>query len=379
MNRTLRLVSACLVFSVFACGDNEARNDVTITFFTAAPDAIELGQSTKLLFVVDPLDAKVTITEVGDVSGKQQVTVKPTSTTAYHLTATSGTRSATADATVNVGAPRLVVTLPPDANAGFPVSVTVKAVDSSGNQFNGYTKSVSFTSTDTGTGAVTPGTLTLQNGVGTTTATFVTLGSQTITVTDSGTPVLTGKATSTCHGLVYTAPTAGRVRLVANASSTAQLVQLDLIANERLEVSSFFGGGPGSFAAGMNLPIDTSRAAAAANLFEAGNALVIQPPGTPPPAPILPLGAGVLNTTDHTLYTAVSRRRVAGPVFNQETEVQGGRVFFSIRLKLTQNGTPGPVFDGAQPSPQFVAAVRDQFGDNFVSPADFGIGRLAIQ
>ena len=183
---------------------------------------------------------------------------------------------------------------------------------------------------------------------------------------------VSGSGASTVHGLVYTAPTSGRVRLVANAAqSNAQVVQLDLIANERLEVSSFFGGGPGSFAAGMNLPLDTTRAAADTTLFLPGAAL--------------PAGAGIraaigrIGATDHVLYTAISRKRVVGTPFNQETEVQAGQVFYSVRLKLQQAGTVGPVFDGAQPSPLFRAAVRDQYGDDFVSQSDFGLGKLEIR
>ena len=118
-------------------------------------------------------------------------------------------------------------------------------------------------------------------GIVTTTATFVTVGPQTLTASDSSSPAATGSATSDVHGLVYTAPDTGRVRLVANAAqSTAQVVQLDLVANERLEVSTFFGGGPGSFAAGMNLPLDTTRVTRGCRRCSSpGNALAV---GTAP-------------------------------------------------------------------------------------------------
>ena len=176
----------------------------------------------------------------------------------------------------------------------------------------------------------------------------------------------------------YTNPPTGRIRLVANtAQSTPQVIQLDMVANERLEVSSFFGGGPGSFASGMNLPLDTTRVGADTTLFSAGDALNIvsktTPPVTTPPVGIGRLGA------DHVLYAAVSRKRVAGSNFAQETEVQAGQVFFSVRLKLSPTATAGPVFDGAQPSPLFRAAVRDQYGDDFVNQSDFGIGKLEVR
>jgi len=148
-------------------------------------------------------------------------------------------------------------------------------------------------------------------------------------------------------------------------------MQLDLIANERLEVGSFFGGGPGSFAAGMNLPLDTTRVGGDTTLFVPGAAL---PAGTGTRA-----AAAAIGTTDHVLYAAVSRKRVAGTIFTQETDVQAGQVFYSVRLKLSQNGTVGAIFDGAQPLAQYHAAVRDQYGDDFVNQGDFGVGRLEIR
>jgi hypothetical protein len=199
----------------------------------------------------------------------------------------------------------------------------------------------------------------------------MTRGTQVLNAHDSGSPVATGSAIAAVVGLVYTAPTTGRVRLVANAAaSTASVVQLDMIANERLEISSFFGGGPGSFATGMNLPLDTTRVGADAPLISRGAAL--------PAGPGVPATAAAIGN-DHVLYTAVSRKRVAGPVFPQTTEVQAGQVFYSVRLKLAPTATVGSVFDGAQPLPMFRASVRDQYGDDFVSQTDFGIGKLEVQ
>ncbi|HEY6038780.1 MAG TPA: hypothetical protein VIV58_31070, partial [Kofleriaceae bacterium] len=126
-----------------------------------------------------------------------------------------------------------------------------------------------------------------------------------------------------------------------------------------------------SFAAGMNLPLDTTRVGPDATLFTPGAAL---PAGTGTRAAGAAIGA-----TDHVLYTVVSRKRVAGTNFSQETQVAAGAVFYSVRLKLTPDGSVGSVFDGAQPGPLFRAAVRDQFGDDFVGQSDFGIGKLEIR
>jgi hypothetical protein len=161
------------------------------------------------------------------------------------------------------------------------------------------------------------------------------------------------------------------VRFVVNAVSNTNTVQLDMVANVKLEVSNLFGtfGAPGSFGTGMNLPLDTTRVLAGAPLFTNGNAFS---------AAGNPFGAGTIGP-DHVLYTVSSRKRVTGTNATQEDEVAAGKVFYSVRLQLTQTGTVGPVFDGGSPSPLYRASVRDQYGDDFVNQGDFGIGKLEVR
>jgi hypothetical protein len=318
------------------------------------------------------------VTYAAGDAGSHAFPVQLITTGTQTVTATDTTNAAltcTATIVITPAAPKLVLTVPADANAGYAVNVGVAVVDIFDNARPGYIGIVAFTSTDNGTGAVNPANITFtgtENGVASTTATFVTIGAQTLsgTATDATSSAI-GTTAARVHGLVYTGPSSGRVRLVANAAqSNSQVVQLDLVANERLEVSTFFGGGPGSFAAGMNLPLDTTRVMADAALFAPGPAL---PPGAGTRAAVGRLGS------DHVLYTGVSRKRIAGTVFTQETEVQAGGVFYSVRLKLTQAGTIGPVFDGAQPLVGYRAAVRDQWGDDFVSQSDIGVGKLEVR
>jgi hypothetical protein len=327
------------------------------------------------------LPGAVTYVPASD-AGSHPFSVVLLTTGAQTVTATDVTNPAiacTLGIAITPAAPKLVVTLPSDTNSGFPANVGVAVKDLFDNAIPNFAGTVSFTSTDTGAGAAPPGDLTFtgtENGVATTTATFVTLGAQTLSGTATGTAQFAGSAVARVHGLVYTAPDTGKVRLVANAAkSNAQIIQLDLVASERLTVSSFFGG-PGPFSTGMNLPLDTTRVGAGSPLFTPGQAL---PAGTGVPA-----AAGVLGN-DHVLYTAVSRKRTvnpadgSNPVAIQDTQVNAGDVFYSVKLKLTQNGAPGTVFDGAQPMAAFRAAVRDQFGDDFVGQSDFGIGKLEIR
>jgi hypothetical protein len=572
------LAALAFLLAAGSCSGSGGSDKVKITFFQAAPDLIEVGQSTKLLFVADPSDAQLSITGVGDVTGRTQTIVAPTTTTTYHLTATKGTATddialvvtvtahktvgfkltpasntptagqalavtvtaidaggatasgfhgtvhvtssdtaavlpadivfapsdagvkqttvtlktaglgiVTATDTVNAGtrgtaavtvqpgagiayeltalpssatagqllvlsivvldafgnvatgyagqasvtstdatdvlpatggfiagmrtvsleftkagshtatvsevaanitpvdtnavnvthaaASRILLALPADANAGYAVTAGVAIKDAFGNLVTDYARTVTFFSSDAGTGSAPPAPLTFtgsEGGVGSVSVTFVSLGTQVLAASDSGTPSALGSAASNVHGLMYTNPDTGRVRLVANTvQSNTNLVQLDLIANERLVISTFFGGGPGSSAVGMNLPLDTTRVGADSTLFLIGNAL---PVGTGTPIAMATIGA-----TDHVLYTVVARKRVTGTVFTQVTEVQAGQVFYSVRLKLQPTAVPGPVFDGAQPSPLFVAAVRDQFGNDFVSRSDIAIGRLEVR
>lgn len=288
----------------------------------------------------------------------------------------------TSSVTVTPAAPKVVVTLPADANSGYPVTVGVTIKDVFDNAFPNYAGTVSFASTDAGSGASAPGDIVFagtEGGIGSGTATFVTPGAQTLSATGTapGKPTALGNAVARVHGLVYTAPTTGRVRLVVNAAqSTPKVVQLDLVANERLLMSSLFTvnnvlGGPGSFTAGMNLPLDTTRVTGDNTLFTPGAAL---PLGTGTPAVAAAIGS------DHVLYTAVSRKRAAGtPVFFQGTEVPAGGLFYSVRLKLQPTGTVGPVFDGAQPMAMYRASVRDQYGDDFVRQFDFGVGKLEVR
>jgi len=91
------LVAALLSTVVVACGDDQKA--VQITLFAAAPDAIEMGQSSKLLFVVQPSNANAQITGDAsgpiDVTGETQVMVTPNATTEYTLTVTKGSHTVT--------------------------------------------------------------------------------------------------------------------------------------------------------------------------------------------------------------------------------------------------------------------------------------------
>ncbi|HYW47242.1 MAG TPA: hypothetical protein VE959_30525 [Bryobacteraceae bacterium] len=108
----------------------------------------------------------------------------------------------------------LVVSAPATATAGTPVNVTVTVKDSSNNTVSGYTGTVHFTSSDTA--ATLPSNATLTNGAGTFPATLVTVGSQTITATDT----VTGSIAGTSAAIAVAAGPATRLRVIAPASAS---------------------------------------------------------------------------------------------------------------------------------------------------------------
>jgi Bacterial Ig-like domain (group 3)/Autotransporter beta-domain/Immunoglobulin I-set domain len=114
--------------------------------------------------------------------------------------------------TVSSGiATHLSVSAPAAATSGTGFNVTVTALDASNNIAVGYSGTVHFTSTDGA--AVLPANYTFvasDSGVHTFTATLNTIGSRTITATDTVTPAITG--------------TSGAINVTAKTSTSATLV-----------------------------------------------------------------------------------------------------------------------------------------------------------
>ncbi len=111
------------------------------------------------------------------------------------------------------------VAAPASATAGSPLSFTVMALDANNQTVAGYSDPVQFTSTD---GAATLPADAILNGTGTFSASLVTAGPQTITVTDSLKPSITGTsaiiAISPSSGLRYIAVSPCRVVDTRNAA-----------------------------------------------------------------------------------------------------------------------------------------------------------------
>ncbi|MES5485986.1 hypothetical protein QMZ05_24805 [Bradyrhizobium sp. INPA03-11B] len=159
-----------------------------------------------------------TFSETLDTAGNQTITA--TDTVAAAITGTSNAETVKGGA-----ATHLVVSIPANGAAGTPGTVTVTALDAFGNVASGYTGTVHFTSTDGH--AVLPANMTLTNGVGSFSETFGTVGSQTITATDTVSAAITGtsNAETVAPGpathFVVTLPAGGTAGVAGSATITA--------------------------------------------------------------------------------------------------------------------------------------------------------------
>jgi len=146
-----------------------------------------------------PADSKLT-----NGTGTFSATFKTAGSLQFTATDTV-TPSISGGAPINVNpAPvsQFTVTTPMAASTGLPVNLTITAHDKFGN-FATYAGTLHFTSTDAQ--AVLPANSPFTNGTGNFTVTFRTIGSQTITATDTVTASL--NATSSAISVVSNAPT----------------------------------------------------------------------------------------------------------------------------------------------------------------------------
>ena len=132
-------------------------------------------------------------------AGKQTLTAIDTINGSLTGTSAAITVSAAAATHFTVSAPAVAIT-------GSTLNFTVTAKDPFNNTATGYTGTVHFTSSDAA--ATLPGNTTLTNGVGVFSATFQSLGNQTLTATDVATATITGTSnTIATRGLTVTSLT----------------------------------------------------------------------------------------------------------------------------------------------------------------------------
>jgi hypothetical protein len=274
----------------------------------------------------------------------------------------------------------------PDAWAGTAVNATIAAQDTFGNPVASYTGTVNVTSSDAA--AAKPASVTFgssDNGSRVVAITFNSVGAQTLSATDAAVPATTGTGMQNVHGLLYTNPASGgKVRLVADAASSASVVQLDLVSNVSLfplQAATADTARNGVFAAGMNLPLDASKVGPDASLL-----VTTAPTGS---TAVLNLGTGTqakgAAISNGVLYSGISQKRTEAGSTTVRGDVAvrpfpgGASFYYALRLKLVPGATPGTVFDGQSLSMKFRAAVRDRSGSDVFAGPDFAIGKLEVR
>ena len=391
MKATTKICGAALVLLAFGCGSKGGSpsapppSPAAACAFAGVPASITAGDT--IAAQVTVLDAQQNVATAyrgtvhvtssdgaahlpGDQSwaaadsGTHAVSVRLVTAGSQTVTVTDAANpsiACSAAVTVQPGAPRLVMTLPADVNAGIATTGSIAARDPFDNPVTAYAGTVNVISSDGG--ASVPATVRIAEGHALFSVTFATIGAQTVSGTDSVAASIAGVASVRVHGLVYTDPARpdAAVKLVLNASaSSAHAVQLDLVANQAV---------PAGFAVGMNLPADGSKIVVHPAPFLEGN---VFDPGAPPKAEAIRLSAGVL-------YSGVSQKAAGAGGGKTDVAVAAGGIYYSFRLALAASATPGTVFDGSSPMPGFRAAVRDLLGDDTVSQRDFAIGKLEVR
>jgi hypothetical protein len=105
-------------------------------------------------------------------------------------------------------ATRLAVYLPQSVQPGMPVTGQLVALDASGRVVRNFSDSMSFSSTDNGTGVSLPTGVTFHGGIATFQVTFVTPGTQTLTAADTAAgSKLSGSATTVVSAIPAPTPT----------------------------------------------------------------------------------------------------------------------------------------------------------------------------
>ncbi|QEL17919.1 proprotein convertase P-domain-containing protein [Limnoglobus roseus] len=174
-------------------------------------------------------------------AGTKLISVKLNSLGANTLSVTDSTISQVAT-TVPVQvvpqglvASRFLVTVSPSSAAiGLDRTVTVRAVDDAGTLVPGYSGTVAITTTDPS--AILPPNATLTNGVGTFNVILRTIGSHTITATDTVNANLTGSQTSAVKGNVTPSTT-----VAVGAGATGTVAIYDNVGNRKFEFTPFPG------------------------------------------------------------------------------------------------------------------------------------------
>jgi PKD repeat protein len=350
LTAALILLSACS--SNTGGGTQNNGSPPVINSFAADSPTVIAGQSTTLRWSVTNATSISISPLIGAVS-TNFISVLPTDTITYTLTASNSAGSNTATTTLTVIPPPG----PPEI-ASFtanPASIGVGASSTLSWSVSGATS----LSIDQGVGAVTGTSRVVAPAVTTT---------YTLTATGAG-GTASATTTVTVHAAAlhvqYDDPApGGKLRLVRNAASTQTHLVLDLKVG-----SSALSG----FGVALTLPMPASKLTFTPATGLILNAAVLDAGSTARTAAAKVPSAGPLQDM---LVVGVARKKQVST--DGDVTLPAGATVFSIAVDM--NGSPalGSIFNGGALASPARAALLGKAGTEVASLADFAIGNLSI-
>lgn len=181
------------------------------------------------------------------------------------------------------------------------------------------------------------------------------------TAKKTATLTITVKPHTSGAGLVYTDPTTGQVKLVRDASSTSTHLVLNLVVGD--QALSGFG-------VALNLP-------AGATQVSMGSGVTANPAILDPGGLMLTGKQFTSGPMAGALTVGVARKKQTAS--DGDLTLPAGATLLSFALDLVPQAAAGVVFDGAAGGKVLRGAVIGASGQEAVSTAGFGIGKLSIQ
>jgi hypothetical protein len=227
-------VSAGATTHLSVSAPSAATAAVAFNFTVAALDVynnIATSYSGMVHFSIsDPLAAPLPNSALANGTGSFSATLNTIGSATITASDSATTAITSGPSTINVvsnAVTHLLVATPGNTTTRAPLSVEVKALDAANNISVGYSGTVHFSSTDSK--AILPADATLPNGIGNLFVTLEAAGAQTVTVTDSARPSVTGtSAISVTPAQTLTissgAPPSGTVGVNYGPSTTEYLL-----------------------------------------------------------------------------------------------------------------------------------------------------------
>ncbi len=315
-----------------------------------------------------------TVSVIFTTAGQQTVTVRDLATRSINATSAGV-------AVVPGSVVALTISAPSNVEVNAPATLTVTAIDAYGNTVTGDADTVKLATKASGTNL--PGSLSLVNGVATTTVAFTTPGKKTIAATDASTSGITGASASIVAGQIIQ----GTVFLDQTASGkfasgapllAGRVVYLDLKQDGRFDAGdptattdsqghfAFSTYAAGSAVVREDLTQDASlRNVATETLLQSGGTIAIGavPISAVVPLPVFPNPFGATTGTSaaanyvESLYRSILGRNASSSEINNWTGL--------LQTTITQAQVANMIVGSAE----HLTAEVDAYYEHFLSHA----------